>query len=229
MRTAPGKARREGLPRLGAVLVVIAHPDDESFGLGAVISTFVDGGTSVAALCFTRGGASTLGEVRGDLGEIRRREFAEAAAVLSVAPAELLDYPDGGLESVPLEELAAHVSQLADETGAEALLVFDENGVTGHPDHRRATAAALEAARPRGLTVLAWTIPVDVAGALNDELGTTFVGRGPDDIEIGLAVDRRRQLRAIARHASQSTHNPALWRRLDLQGDREGLTRLWGP
>src|SRR5664279_5751237 len=41
-------------------------------------------------------------------------------------------------------------------TQAGALLVFDEGGITGHPDHRQATAAALFAAEREDLTVLAW-------------------------------------------------------------------------
>jgi LmbE family N-acetylglucosaminyl deacetylase len=36
-------------------LAVVAHPDDESFGLGAVLSAFIDSGTRVSVLCFTRG------------------------------------------------------------------------------------------------------------------------------------------------------------------------------
>jgi LmbE family N-acetylglucosaminyl deacetylase len=44
----------------GPALAVIAHPDDESFGLGAVLAAF-GAGTQVRVLCFTRGEASTLG------------------------------------------------------------------------------------------------------------------------------------------------------------------------
>ncbi|HEX2563405.1 MAG TPA: PIG-L family deacetylase, partial [Acidimicrobiales bacterium] len=47
--------------RVGAALAVFAHPDDETFGLGAVLAVLVDAGTAVEGLCFTRGGASTVG------------------------------------------------------------------------------------------------------------------------------------------------------------------------
>lgn len=43
------------LPDWSSLLVVMAHPDDESFGLGAVISAFVAQGTRASVLCFTRG------------------------------------------------------------------------------------------------------------------------------------------------------------------------------
>jgi mycothiol S-conjugate amidase len=50
------------------MLVVIAHPDDESFGLGAVIGQFTAHGTAVHVLCYTRGEASTVNETGADLG-----------------------------------------------------------------------------------------------------------------------------------------------------------------
>jgi len=45
----------------GPALAVIAHPDDESFGLGAVLAALSGAGAQVRVLCFTRGEASTLG------------------------------------------------------------------------------------------------------------------------------------------------------------------------
>jgi hypothetical protein len=60
-----------------------------------------------------------------------------------------------------------------------------------------------------------------VAARLNLEFGTSFVGRTTDQIDCSIEVDRRRQLSAITCHASQAQDNAVLWRRLDLQGNRE--------
>jgi N-acetylglucosamine malate deacetylase 2 len=213
-------------PCLTGVLAVCAHPDDESFGLGAVLATLADRGTAVSVLCFTHGEASTLHGVGGDLGVVRAGEVAAAAKVLGVERAELLDYPDGGLGGVPLDELAAHVRRAASIAGTRTLLVFDEGGITGHPDHRRATQAALAAAAMGNQAVIAWTIPDTVAEALNAEFNTSFVGCAPHRIDRAVTVDRRRQLEAIECHASQSMDNPVLWRRLELLGDTEHLRLL---
>ena len=215
------------LPAAKEVLAVCAHPDDEAFGLGAVLRAFVEQGSRIRTLCFTHGEASTLGAaaaedlLRPPLGEIRAKELSAAAKVLGVDHVELLGYPDGQLDRVPLEVLARLVGQEA--ASAELLLVFDEGGITGHPDHRHATAAALKAAQARGLSVLAWTLPEPVASELNAEYATSFQGRPAQGVDIVIEVDRTRQLEAVACHASQLGNNPVLWRRLELLGSHEHL------
>ena len=62
------------LPPWSRVHVVVAHPDDESFGLGAVIDAFVRAGAVVQVLCLTRGESSTLGAQESDLSARRRAE-----------------------------------------------------------------------------------------------------------------------------------------------------------
>jgi len=218
-----GSARR-CLPHAREVLAVCAHPDDESFGLGAIISAFAAHGAHVRVLCFTHGEASSLGDDPRPLREVRADELHSAAAVLQVRQVGLLDYPDGQLGRVPLGELAQQVA--AAIAAADLLLVFDEDGITGHPDHRRATEAALVAAAAIGVSVLAWTLPQTTAAQLNGELGTSFRGHRMSDIDLVIDVDRDPQRAAIGCHKSQSDDNPVLWRRLDLLGDREYLRWL---
>lgn len=207
------------------LLAVCTHPDDESFGLGAILAAFSAAGTHSTVLCFTHGEASTLG-VADDLGAVRAQELEAAARVLGVARVELLAYPDGSLAAVPLDELAAQVRLAATAHDTEMLLVFDEGGITAHPDHCRATEAARVAARQGGYAVLAWALPQAVAAQLNTEFDTHFVGRADDDLDRAVTVDRAVQCAAIACHASQSTSNPVLWRRLQLLGEREWLRFL---
>jgi len=226
LRAAPSPSVDAALPAVGGVVAVCAHPDDESFGLGAVLSAFTDAGIPVDVVCFTHGEASTLHAVPGELAAVRIGELHDAASHLGIGRTDLLTYPDGGLADQPLEELAGHVRRLADANGADTLLVFDVGGITGHPDHQRATEAALAAAADGRYSVLAWAVPDTVAWALNDELATSFVGRSPAEVDIALEVDRRRQLASIRCHASQSIDNPVLWRRLKLQGNAEWLVWL---
>jgi LmbE family N-acetylglucosaminyl deacetylase len=97
------------IPRSGSkprVLVVVAHPDDESFGLGAVILWLGRQSVPVSALLFTQGEASTLGNTgsKGELSNRRRQELACASKVLGLVRYDLYSYADGHLAEVPLEE-----------------------------------------------------------------------------------------------------------------------------
>jgi LmbE family N-acetylglucosaminyl deacetylase len=197
--------------------------------LGAVIDTLSGQGVSTAVLSFTRGEASTLHGTEGELGAIRADEFCAAADVLGVAKILLLDHPDGGVTDVDLDVLVEEVVRFASAVGADGLLAFDAGGITGHPDHQRATEAAQCAGGRLGIPVLAWSIPAEIAESLNASFATSFVGCSEDEVDIVLPVDRRTQARAIACHASQSNDNPVLWRRLHLMGDIEWLRWLREP
>ncbi|MHB1612801.1 MAG: PIG-L deacetylase family protein [Actinomycetes bacterium] len=210
-----------GLPTVKEVLAVCAHPDDETFGLGAVLAALSEHDGRSRVLCFTHGEASTLGDTGRPLGDVRAEELDTAARILGIDDVTLLSYPDGLLDEVPIEELTHRVDEAVES--AQLLLVFDEGGITGHPDHCRATEAALLAAKRRGLPVLAWVMPERIAAQLNAEYGTSFVGRPDGELDIVTDVDRNRQRDAIACHASQSGDNPVLWRRLELLGDQEHL------
>ncbi|MGZ4725675.1 MAG: PIG-L deacetylase family protein [Ilumatobacteraceae bacterium] len=212
-----------------SVLAICAHPDDESFGLGAVLSTFAGLGIETQGLCFTHGEASTLGTTDIELTVIRAAELTAAAAVLGIRSLRLLSYPDGALSEAPLEELSSEVEASAAVDPIDCLLTFDEGGITGHPDHQRATEAALATGDHLGIPVLAWCLPTSIAATLNDEFGTSFIGREPREIDLEIEVDRTLQHEAISCHASQSTNNPVLWRRLTLQGTVDSLRWLTGP
>lgn len=229
MSRAPteGSGQRHELPLARRVLVVVAHPDDESFGLGAIVSTFVDAGAEIEVLCFTRGEASSLGGGAQSLAEVRAAELAAAAAELGVSNVHLLEHPDGHLADVPLSKTVPVVEEMIERMSPDLLLVFDEGGVTGHSDHGAATRAAVAAARP--LPLLAWSVTEEIACQLNAEFFTSFLGRRVAELDFAITVDRTRQLRAISQHASQASDNPVLERRLALQGEREVLRWLRPP
>ena len=119
----------DALPVWASVLAVVAHPDDESFGLGAILDAFTRAGAGVEVLCLTHGEASTLHGAPGDLASLRGAELAAAADVLGVTRAMLKDHADGDLSDLPGAMLAAEVVAASDYSRADGLLVFDTAGV----------------------------------------------------------------------------------------------------
>ena len=226
---SPGRALSPLLPSWKRPLAVAAHPDDETFGLGALISQLAAAGASVHILCYTHGEASTLNENHTDLLRQRAHELRKAGAALGAAEVTLLDYPDGDLAAQPPDELAAHVKALATRHRADGLLAFDDTGITGHPDHRAATAAAVRAGTALALPVLAWALPADVADRLRAETGQPFAGQAPGSLDFRVPVDRACQRKAAGLHASQISPGAVVWRRLELQGDTEHLRWLLPP
>ncbi len=223
-------ASSDVLPEWERVLVVIAHPDDESFGLGGLVGALSDTGAQVEVLCFTRGEASTLGGDLTDLALVRAEEMAAAGTALGTSSTILLDRPDGHLGELVPDELLADVDTAIAHHRPDGILVFDPvGGVTGHEDHAAASRAAVAAGQRHGIPVLGWALPTAVADALNEEYGAAFVGYPDDDLHISVHVDRSRQQQAIAAHASQAVPGSVLWRRLELLGDVEHLRWLHHP
>lgn len=214
------------LPPAGRVLAVVAHPDDETFGLGALLATYAEAGAAVAVLCLTRGEASALGSDLGDLATRRTHEFHAAAEMLGVARSWLRAYPDGGLAGQPLTDLDDEIRRVVDHWQPDVLVTFHPQGITGHPDHIRATAAAECVGAAAGLPVWAWYVPADVATTLNAELGSPFALVEPAPGDRRVPVCRTRQCAAFAHHQSQQGDVATVRRMITLLGDTEHLRPL---
>lgn len=213
-------------PTVQRILTVIAHPDDESFGLGAVIDHYVANGAQAQVLCLTRGEASTLGAHPG-LSLQRERELATACDTLGVAGVEMGEFPDGGLSFQATGALEEQIEQSVNRFSPDLLLTFDPlEGVTGHPDHQAATMAAISVARAHDLPILGWALPREVAAAVNEEFGTGLVGYPAEELHLTLDVTRDVQMEAVRAHTSQAVPGSLLWRRLELLGGQEHLRRL---
>ena len=225
----PAPASRMALPGWGRVLVVVAHPDDESFGLGAVISAFAADDVVVDVLCLTRGEASTLHGVEGDLATIREHELRAAADALGARGVDLRALPDGGLARLDHAISDREVERAVAATRPDGILTFDTTGISGHPDHVAATDAAVRVAARHGLGVLAWTLPEEICRRLDDDGHSGFLGRPMSEVDLILTVDRTAQRAAVDRHPSQAVPGSVLWRRLELQGDTEHLRWLRRP
>ena len=142
-------------PRLMAIL---AHPDDESLGVGGTLAKYAAEGAEVFLLTATRGES---GRYRGlppghkqhpgptELGTIREAELRAAASVLGVREVSLLDYRDQQLDRATATEAIARIVAELRRVRPDVVLTFGPDGAYGHPDHidiSQVPAAALVAA-----------------------------------------------------------------------------------
>jgi LmbE family N-acetylglucosaminyl deacetylase len=145
-------------PRLMAVL---AHPDDESLGVGGTLAKYASEGVEVFLLTATRG---DRGRFRGRplddpqhpgpeaLARIREGELRAAASALGVREVIILDYHDQHLDRANPREAVTTIAGHIRRIRPDVVVTFGPDGAYGHPDHiaisQFATAATVAAADP---------------------------------------------------------------------------------
>jgi LmbE family N-acetylglucosaminyl deacetylase len=123
------------------MLLVMAHPDDESFACGGTVAKYVKAGWDVELVCATRGEVGNSGP-HGDvtpeqLGEIRQKETEAAATLLGISSITFLGYRDGTLKEEPPGELEEKIHDKMLEFVPDCVITFDTTGISNHPDHIR--------------------------------------------------------------------------------------------
>jgi len=183
------------------LLLVHAHPDDESIGTGATMAKYAAEGAHVTLVTCTLG---ELGEVippelahlawdaDGGLGQYRIGELDAACAALGVTDHRFLGGPgrwrDSGMMGEPtnddaecfwqadVDEAADQLLEVIEDVRPQVIVTYDDNGFYGHPDHIQAHRVAWRAFTKAGGLVskfYATAVPRSVlARAIED--GTRF-------------------------------------------------------
>ena len=152
------------------LLLVHAHPDDESIATGGVILRAHHEGARVVLLTATRGEEGDIhnmdaAAVRPRLGEVRTEELQRSCAILGVDRQEFLGYRDSGMsgapsnndprafDAAPLDEAAARVAAVIREERPDVVVTYTPDGTYWHLDHvkaHQATVAALDLLEAEG-------------------------------------------------------------------------------
>ena len=154
------------------LLLVHAHPDDETINNGVTMAKYTKDGAQVTLVTCTRGEegevlVAELANLASDkddkLGEHREVELKDAMAHLGIADFRFLGAPnkkwrDSGMMGTPqndrtdvfwqsdLEESANELVKIILEIKPQVLITYDEFGGYGHPDHIKAHRVAMRAA-----------------------------------------------------------------------------------
>jgi LmbE family N-acetylglucosaminyl deacetylase len=139
-----------------------AHPDDETIACGGTMALAAAAGHRVVLITATAGECGEVADgvlAPGEsLGERRRKELGEAAAILGVARVEVLGYRDSGMIGTPenedpdcfwqtpVDEAAAKLARILCEERPEVFTVYDDHGNYGHPDHIQVHRVGVRAA-----------------------------------------------------------------------------------
>ncbi len=145
------------------ILAILAHPDDESFGMGGTLALYAERGVDVHLVCATRGEVGEMEEkyMQGfrSVAERREAELRCAAGILGLAGVYFLDYRDSGMPGSPdnqhpnalfaqsIEAVAEKVVACIRDLKPDVVITFDPIGGYRHPDHvaiHQATVLAFE-------------------------------------------------------------------------------------
>ena len=206
---------------MGKMLLVFAHPDDESFAVGGAVPKYVAGGWQVDLVCATRGEAGSRGPYDAaspeKLAKIRESELQQAATILGIASVVFLDYPDGTLNQLHAGELEDKLNRIMTVYQPDIVITFEPGGISNHPDHIRLSIAATFAFQKYAATnekakLYFVCVPQSqVAYFIKQKIipGESFSlpWKGTEDKLISHVIDirrfRRKKIRALNCHISQ--------------------------
>ncbi|MER8027531.1 N-acetyl-1-D-myo-inositol-2-amino-2-deoxy-alpha-D-glucopyranoside deacetylase [Streptomyces bauhiniae] len=202
------------------LLLVHAHPDDESINNGATMAKYVAEGAQVTLVTCTLGERGEvippgLRHLEGDaLGVYRRGELDAALQELGVRDVRVLGYRDSGMMGLAdnddpaafwqadLDQAAGALADVMVEVRPQVVVAYDDNGGYGHPDHiqaHRIAMRAVELAEGRGHRVekVYWnrmprTVVEDAFARLAEELPGLPFGKSADIADLpGVVPDER--------------------------------------
>lgn len=127
------------------VLVIAAHPDDESLGMGGTIHRLVQAGHALHVL-FLSSGVGSRDSNRED-SAARLAAANRALDLLGCSHVSVGDFPDNSFDSIGLLTIAKYIESIVDEV--KPSIIFTNFHSDLNVDHRLTAEASIVAARPK--------------------------------------------------------------------------------
>lgn len=144
------------------ILVVTAHPDDESALAAGTLKLLADAGSEVHLICATKGekGRAHLEKACDveELKSMREAELQTAASLVGISHVRVYEFPDGGLSEY-VENLEKLIQDHIDFYLPDVVFGFGAEGYTGHKDHSASFKAAFGASFKSGLSYYSFSLP----------------------------------------------------------------------
>lgn len=122
------------------LLVVFAHPDDESMGMGGTLAKYAAQGVETHYVCATRGERGWFGPQEQNpglrpLGQLREKELTAAVNELGMKGLHFLDIIDGEVDQADHNEIIQKIGTHIRRIQPHVVVTFPPDGNYGHPDH----------------------------------------------------------------------------------------------
>ncbi len=143
------------------LVAVLAHPDDETFGMGGTLAFYAAHGVKVYLICATNGDLGTVPpemlEGFDSVAALRQHELECAAKTLKLAEVIILGYRDSGMPGTAdnhhpralaaqnIDHVAQQIAMILRRIKPQVVLTFDPIGGYKHPDHITVHQATVKA------------------------------------------------------------------------------------
>ncbi len=117
------------------LMIVLAHPDDESFAIGGTIAKYSALGVRITLVYATQGEMGVKGLDASLTGILREKELRAAGVILGASDIRFLGYMDGMLSLANPKEVVINILQVIKEIKPQIIITFGSDGISGHPDH----------------------------------------------------------------------------------------------
>lgn len=185
------------------LLVVLAHPDDESFPIGGTLARYAAEGVAITLVCATKGEAGIPGLSLAATAVVRQQELRAAAQCLGVKDLRFLGYLDGHVTEVDEETAVWQLVTLLQDIRPHAVITFGPDGISGHPDHLAIHRLVTDAFNHAGLASYLFYIAPSEATRQGCGITPSSEIAGGPVASIDISDYRVAKVRAIQCHVSQ--------------------------
>jgi LmbE family N-acetylglucosaminyl deacetylase len=177
----------------GRLAVVVAHPDDDTFGSAGTVALHADEpGFRFVLVHATSGEAGEIADpslaTPDTLGTVREEEDRRSWVVLGREPDrhEWFRYPDHRVADADQGEFVDRIAAILAAERPDVVVTFGADGITGHPDHIAvgvATTEAFHRVRETGGSGLRRLIHSALPQRVIDEWNTRLVAAGKEPMD----------------------------------------------
>ena len=213
------------------ILVISAHPDDETLFCGGTLARYARQGHAIYILETTRGEGGEVGEppltTRENLAVFREQEVREAARILGARDIFFLPYIDPYMEingiarriDIPLAGFAGAIDKYIRKIRPDLIITHGSNGEYGHPQHiytHRATRLSLANGHPQTalMSWSAWHAPFERERVLNLDDKADIIAdiSAWHDIKVAAALCHKTQHAMFLRNSGAPSVADMVWK-----------------